>query len=325
LNSKLHELKDKGYTDQIFFEIALKNKIDELADKYQTLIEKYAVKKSTYQLTELSLSKLQSELEQQETPDIINKESITAKAQQQTFALTQQSIELLKKDIPNPIVNDLRKMQNTEYPDEDKYIAAVGTIIKKNMTQQFHKYYLPSVLKYAKVEGPYRISEAYLEKLRQKQVPDYVIARLSSLPKEPYPDINAFKKAVRPIIEDVTIGDNFPDPTIPGLVDLRAEAPENQRKKANVIIQEERKKYKNYTTIILDEIEKLPLFILTEQSFETLKNGGVPNDLNSKLHELKDKGYTDQIFFEIALKNKIDELAVQYQALIVKYAVKKSY
>jgi hypothetical protein len=307
-------------------------------------IEKYVV---SYKLTEKDLEQLKSEkniaaklkelIEKDKDKSFDSKEDfITAvqnavrlqedelnlvieNAQQDNYTLTEKSFETLKEKIPESVVDGLNKLKDKKAQAEDEIKTEVGAIIDEAI--QFDQYQ-PMFLKYAKVEGPYRISKEYLEKLKKKNVPDYVIAKLETLPKEPYADINAFKKTVRPIIEDVTKKDNFPDPVVSEFVSLQDEDLEKQRKGADKIIQKERENYIIYQKIIIQEIDELPLFKLTAQSEKKLENAGVPDYLIIKLNELEGNGYTDEYSFKNALNKKIEELSKGYQAAIVDHAEK---
>ncbi len=246
---------------------------------------------------------------------------IIESAQKDLYTLTEKSFIALKEAIPGSMVDDLKKIKDKEFQGTDTFKTEIEAIIEKAI--QFDQYQ-PLVLKYAKVDGPYRISKEYLEKLKKKNVPDDVIAQLKTLPREPYPDINAFKKAVRPIIEDVTIEDNFPDPVISELSGLREEVPEKQREGADKIIRQERVNYINYQKIIIQEIDELPLYKLTDQSRKKLEKEGVPTYIVKKLNELKGKGYSSENLFKQALTIENKKLVESYEVAVVKQAEKTS-
>ena len=237
-------------------------------------------------------------------------------AQQDNYILTEKSFKKLNKNkkIPQAVVDGLNKLKDKEPQAEDEFktevMASIEEVIQVDQ-------YQPLFLKYAKVEGPYRISAEYLAKLEKKKVPDDVIAKLRTLPKKPYKNIDLFKEAVRPIIEDVTKKDNFPDSAISDFAGLRDKDLEKQRKGANKIVREERDDYINYQKIIIQEIDELPLYRLTAQSKKKLKKGGVPDFLIVKLRELVGNGYTDEFTFKSALNKKIEELYKGYQDTIV--------
>jgi hypothetical protein len=238
---------------------------------------------------------------------------------QSSYTLSETSLEALEKmNLPDVVMEELKKLQNSQFPDKNNFEAALQPVFDK-VRGEFNRYE-PQIIKAAEIPRTYTLTETSLKILEEKGLPDDLLALIDKLKGQTYSDKSEFVRQIQPIIEYVTVEYNFPEPILTRLSELQTENLDSQRKGALEIIEEVIKEYNQYQELILQQVQILPGYRLSDQTYKKLKSEGMPAYINNSLHGSDGKGFASENQFKIDLGARIDALIAQYRRQIEKEA-----